>query len=148
MMGRLMNGWQRIWFVLTCLLLVGVVIYSFVETNKYGRTIADDNYRRRVEADLANPQCKLYAEKPFVELTEPPYDPYKRTCFSLYNLRQGKFKDTVPFTLATYEKDLVARRWEQFLTAIYILGFLSVVLSGLTYFAGWVVAWIRRGFAA
>ena len=142
-----MNGWQRLWFVLTCLLLVGGVMFSWLESRRYGKSPSGHDYRRSLEADFANPQCKVYTERLLIELREPPFNSNKSNCWHLYTSRHySKFKDTLPFTLVTYERGREADKWDQFLTMLTLLGILSAILSALAYFAGWVVAWIRRGF--
>src|SRR5262245_15649992 len=141
-----MNGWQRLWFVLTCLAFVGFgVAYPFLFINQ--TDLAESDYRRRLIRDLDSPRCRDYAIRPLSQLTEPPFDFEGGGCYHLYLSRQfGNKSGIEPYTLAAYDAHRAADKREQFFIGVAIFGGFVLVVSALVYFLGFLVAWIRRGF--
>ena len=140
-----MNGWQRLWFVLTCLAFVGFgVVYPYLFINQIN--LAELDYRQRLIRDLDSPLCRDYAIRPFSQLTEPPFDVEGGGCYVLYLSRQFNDKSGIqPYTLAAYDAYKAAYKREQFFWGVALIGGLVLVVSALVYFLGFLVAWIRRG---
>jgi hypothetical protein len=140
-MSRL-NGWQRLW-------LVGTVCLGLWLIGWWPLTVGGDarsgnwDYRRSIEKDFSNPACKDYQVRPLHTLREPAYD---TGCWHIYTSRKYDDSATVPFTLEVYD-----RRQDEHWRNVYLTGLglgtaATIVVSGLLYLIGWVIAWIIRGF--
>jgi hypothetical protein len=60
----------------------------------------------------------------------------------------GKYYDdaTVPFALEVYERRQNERRRDAYLMALGVGTATTIVLSAMVYLAGWIIAWVMRGF--
>jgi hypothetical protein len=117
-----------------------------MEVNK--RSLWDD-FERNLVTDLENSKCKQYSERTFADLRQPEYPSSNySSCYYIYFARQdSRFRDEIPFTLSTYYKGQASQKWDAFLDDAKAFWISGLALSALIYFSGWVVAWIRRGFA-
>jgi hypothetical protein len=141
-----LNGWQRIWIVLTGVSWLGfAVIYPWQDA--YRLRSNEYEARRYLQIDLANPMCEAFANRPFSMLKEPRGT---LDCWYLYNERkyaQFHFGDQVPYSLQTYSNNLDAQQIKHFLSGFGVLSVVVLVFSALLYAAGTIIAWIRRGFS-
>jgi hypothetical protein len=106
-------------------------------------TVYDWDYRWSIEKDFANPACQDYQVRPISELREPASD---QACWHIYLSRKYDDTRTVPYTLAVYDRKSHAYWRNYYLQGLGIGIIGTVTLSALVYFAGWVIAWILRGF--
>jgi hypothetical protein len=125
-----LNGWQRLW-VLVSVVLLGLVLYSAV-----GVAPVQDPL---VIQDLQSPDCKAYRSKPdyFNEFTKPNFG---EPCSYLRSYEVDKLTN---FHSVRQYKDHIVER--QIVVAVSAL-VLWLVLAGAVYLFGLLVAWVRRGF--
>jgi hypothetical protein len=135
-----LNGWQRLWFVGSICLGLWLIGWWPV---KRAAELYDWDYRWSIEKDFANPACQDYQVRPTSALREPASD---QACWHIYLSRKYDDTRTVPYTLAVYERESYARWRNNYLGGLGIGIVGTVTLSALVYFAGWVIAWILRGF--
>ena len=106
-LGR-MNGWQRLWFVLTCISFIAfAVIYPFELVNQID--LPSENYKARLAKDLETPQCSDYVSKPIEEIIEPIREYINQSggdCATLYSARTAQHPDIYPYSMAIYERKL------------------------------------------
>ena len=167
-----LNGWQRIWLVLTCLALMLGLLRSGLLAMDYGRVLGDpldkkENgildrvwYERGLKADWDSGRCSAYIYEPYVfkqvsGLPDPLPDPYNAqtaNCFYLNNARGVQTimsHDVYPFTEATYLAITVGKeRWTVWWRSVWHSSLWIIAGSGILYLIGLTVAWIRRGFSA
>lgn len=134
------NGWQRLWFV--CSLLF--ILYSAViwPLNKGGVMSYRDYFV--IESLEKNPECHVYFNKSFSQLVKPSYD---HTCYDVYSAREI-YGDSIPgeFTSEKY-LDRLREIHNKHIMEGRLIGLVgSMVITILVYGAGWVFAWIIKGF--
>ena len=150
-----LNGWQRLWLVITvCFVAYGALFQPFKDcaSNEGEHT---SGYRDDLKRDLENPDCQAYRTEALSQLKEPTYSNYSDfligTCWHLYNSRMAYshvYDDIVPYTLAAFDNRL-SQQWTWCLrTSALLWGLIAVILAGLLYGAGAIIAWIRGGFKA
>ena len=59
-----MNGWQRIWLVLTCLGLLGAVVFAWIGANN---SMGAWEHVASLKRDLANPACAPLTTEPLLD---------------------------------------------------------------------------------
>ncbi|CAO4185280.1 hypothetical protein [Methylorubrum extorquens] len=142
-----MNGWQRLWFVLSALsLLIIGIVYPYVTVIDGVNSQSNWEYRNATRSEVRSGLCDDYINKKLSQLKEPRYSSTENTCYHIYTARwfsktQGPY-DEERFVAERYSE----ARWD----ALGFVGIASVcvlIASGLVYFLGWMVAWVRRGFA-
>ena len=135
-----MNGWQRIWLVLTCLGLLGAVVFAWIHANK---SMGAWEHVASLKRDLANPKCASFTTEPLLDsLAEPQIG----NCYEIHTFRRV-VTPRAPYTLEVFRKNQDARKRQTFWWNARVLVFLTVLCSVLLYLAGIIVAWIRRGFS-
>lgn len=137
--GKGLNGWQRIWLVLTVVALVvfvGIVPISYMPGRDY---LAE----AEIQADIENPICRAYVVEPISSLVQPTYG---EPCDRLYSARKYYGGHSVPYTLKQYQDWHRANWWSNYLGSVLFTLVATLLMSGLVYLLGWSVAWIRRGF--
>jgi hypothetical protein len=139
------NGFQRLWFVLSVLLLFYLALVNpFVLTANNNQF----NYKMKwgVEQDFANPQCQPYLNKPIADLAEPPYSE-KSNCRQLYNHRKyGRSSEALPYTREMYEREFFWDWWDPILKLSAVGIPVALIIAAMVYWTGKVIAWIVRGF--
>jgi len=141
-----MNGWQRLWFVFSALALVIFgLLFPYREANQH--ISSNFHYRESLAKDYQSGRCSAYINQPLNSLREPPFESGGRGCWHIYTSRFYAKKDTFPYTLAVYDAEKAQEKLEGFFTLTAIYGGLTLAGSALLYFAGFLVAWVRRGFA-
>jgi len=148
MRERRLNGWQRIWIVLTAISLVGGgVLFPAWAALQHG---VEWNYRFALEKDYESGACELFIKEPLETLLEPPYgDGNGGTCWHLYTSRTTDTRQghpATPYTMEVFEANLVSDKWGEFWLGVGILIPTILFGAGLVYLVGWLIAWIRRGF--
>ena len=68
----------------------------------------------------------------------------RKACWHIYTSRQSD--STVPYTLEAYKSDRAAWHRDQYLWALGIGIAGAAIASGLVYFLGWLIGWVRTGF--
>lgn len=140
-----MNGWQRIWFVLTLLMVLYAVGFSYFAVYTYNPS--SRHYRQAVLNDLKSPSCQPYvATKNLGQLSEPAFSNDGGTCWHIYTSRKYRERTTAPYTIEVYDTDERAYRLDQFGVGAAMFSAMALVASALLYLAGYTVNWIRRGF--
>jgi hypothetical protein len=139
-----MNGWQRLWLVFTTLSFIGFgVLYPL---SFYGPTWGERQYRESFIKDLQSPACSAYISKPLRDLVEPPFSE-GGTCWHLYTSRRYGKADIFPYTIERYDEVQAQQDREFVLEGMAVAGGITLFLSALLYGTGFLIAWIRRGFA-
>ena len=65
-----LNGWQRLWLVIAaCVVTYGTIVKPLAECSE-GRLSSFD-FRRSLERDLQNPDCRAYQTGELSKLREP-----------------------------------------------------------------------------
>lgn len=137
------NGWKRLWFVLSSIsILYMVLINPFVLNDK--NNISKYEWKWKVEDDFKKPECITYIEKPINLLIHPKDG---STCIYLYAERKIRQEhDVYPYTLEKYESDFEWREWKNILGIMGGGLLITIIISGLVYFFGVIINWIRIGF--
>ena len=124
------NGWQRLWAVVSTLLLLGAAGFA-------NRTApASDS---AVLADLRSPACAIYRDLPDGFVLDHPPTP-SEPCHALAHFRQSHTTRITSVDEYKAFQSREARNQDLTTTALWAL-----LVMGL-YTLGWSVAWIRRGF--
>lgn len=132
------NGWQRLWFVGSSLLIFySVLIFPFTQAN--GVSSAS-----RIYISMSDPKCNRYMTETIESLHEPEVTD---VCWSLWSQRRYVDPVTVP-----YSADVLARehrnKWlNEFAILAAIGGILALIFSGLIYALGTTVRWVIAGFS-
>lgn len=139
-----MNGWQRLWFVLTALsLIIFGIFYPYYETYKFN--YSSYSYRESVAKDIQSSRCNIYINQPFNKLIEPQFGE-GGSCWHLYTTRKYDDKDIYPYSLSVYDAKEKSRKLQMFFSLAALFSGLVLAGSALGYFAGFLISWIRRGF--
>jgi hypothetical protein len=140
-----MNGWQRIWVVVTVITLLSAVGLSYSIVYRYNPS--EWRYRDALQTDLKSSECRPYTLANSIEsLPEPKFENDGGTCWYIYTSRKFDKSRRVPYTIEVYDADKRNYRLHEFGLGVAVLSLAAVVGSGLLYLAGFTVAWIRRGF--
>lgn len=125
-----LNGWQRLWVVVSVLLVLPIALFTVQLCPK-----RDPNILR----DLVAPECNVLRTLPpgFVPLTYPRNDDPCRALETFLYLERVDVR-----SVTDYERYLSTGKWKAFGIGLTTW----IVLCGLIYSAGWSVAWIKRGF--
>lgn len=142
-----MNGWQRLWFCLSAMsLLIFGIVYPYVAIVGGFNSGAEWEYRNTTRSEVQSGRCDDYVSMDFSQLREPRFSSTENTCYHVYNARRFSA------TQGPYDEERLAAerfakvRWEA-LGFVGIASFCVLIVAGLVYFLGWMVAWVRRGFA-
>src|SRR5262245_4622007 len=115
-----LNGWQRLWFVGS--ICAGLWLIGWWPLSAAGEQRAGSwNYRSAIVKDFANPACQDYQVRPIRDLREPGWD---QGCWYIYTSR--KYDDTVPYTLAAYDRERDAH-WRDVYLSVLGLGTAATV---------------------
>lgn len=142
-----MNGWQRLWLALTVAALLAYgIVYPFIYAGAYVFGSYHYEERQHLLKDLASPNCSKYATKPLIQLEQPGWGE-GGSCYHLYQARKYGDPSVVPFKIETFDEWTDRRYYENLSWTMAITSAITLVCAGLVYFLGFVIAWIRRGFA-
>lgn len=136
-----LNGWQRLWVALSCAALVYALGWGFVQ----GASGGGERVRADVVTAFGNPLCRPALEMPAQSKlsAEPDGD---GPCWELYLYRS--IYENASVTADGYVKDIEARRRDWMLSSVGIAIAIWAIAATLSYGIGWVIAWVRRGFAS
>ncbi|MFC5068863.1 hypothetical protein ACFPFW_12680 [Flaviflagellibacter deserti] len=105
----------------------------------------DWDQRRDLERDLLNPNCVEYRSRPVEDLREPAWSATESTCYRLYTVRKI-WKPALPFTIDHWDAIRASEKRNAFLAMAGAFTLATLLVAGLVYFAGFLLAWIRAGF--
>lgn len=140
------NGWQRIWFVATLVMVsYFVFVFPFVETGRHNMFEYEEY--RAIEKEFRREECARYMSERFEKLEEPDFSANSDTgCYRIYRSRKS-LPDHKPVTLDGYQKEFESAHWDRFFIAM-ASGFLfASLLSTIIYGIGYVFAWVLKGFS-
>jgi hypothetical protein len=141
-----LNGWQRIWLVGSLIYLVYTGGLKPLEENQRQREVLNNLYSD-ARGDFAADNCNVYQTAPFAALKEPKGGEFKPgSCSHIWRKRAEFSNPNTAYTQADFEKTLDESLSKHYRTYLLIGIVGSVVVSIFFYFAGWVVAWVIRGF--
>src|SRR5206468_5148398 len=123
------------------LLIFGVGV-PFVVTYKISS--AQWDYDRAIEHDYESGLCRNYIEVDLAELVEPKYQNEGGSCWHIYTSRFFDirwFGDIRPYTIEVYRENKATQKRLVFLMTAGLMSLLCVIVSGLVYALGLVVAW-------
>jgi hypothetical protein len=141
-----LNGWQRIWFVLTALGTVFFIVIYPLKISGEARS-SSFSYRMSINSDFSNPSCTSYTNDPLNKLVEPPFRENGGSCWHIFTYRRYHEKDIIlPFTKIQYDKLEDAEWWKTFFTVMAIGAVSFWAFSALIYGSGKIVGWIIAGF--
>lgn len=144
-----MNGWQRIWFVLTMVIWICAAILYPAYMVAQSVMKLDESIGRPILAEYASGKCNSYISEPLASLTEPDSNRPPPNCSYIYNLRTIDSKrglTETPYTLEQFKANNQAKAWEKFRSGFDPISILVALGSVVVYFLGWLIAWVRRGF--
>lgn len=147
MRGKKLNGWRRLWLVLTGLALIGGVLFAANFALNYGE---DWKYNSAARKDFQSANCAKFQNDPFPSLQEPTYDSEGGGCWHLYTSRFFDAKahgDIFPYTENVYYANKLLEKWQQFGLGLLIYSVGIALCAAIIYALGAMVAWIVRGFA-
>jgi len=132
-----LNGWQRLWVVITALSFLYTLGYSFLEGSKQYRI------EYEVLSAFERPECKYIVDLPagFRLEREPSYN---SPCWDLY-LYRSIYEDAKN-TKDGYIKHMSSLQRTLILQIMGIMLAVWLIGIGLLYAAGATVAWIIKGF--
>ena len=141
-----LNGWQRLWLVIAaCFVTYGAIVKPLTVCSE-GRLSSFD-YRRSLERDLQNPDCRAYQTGELSKLREPA-NHEGGGCWHLYTSRRYDETNSVPYTLEVHDKASSRNHTDCLMLVSLIFGVMALILAAILYGAGAIFAWIRRGFRA
>lgn len=144
---RKLNGWQRIWLVCTALAWLGWgLLYPAWFAVNYNNDPFTWDADRRAKADYESGNCGAYINDPLETLVEPAYQKDTANCYHLYNSRKYDKRQIAPYTVEQIRANRRSERWVVFGEIFAFLSTLIALGSGLIYFIGWIISWIRKGF--
>lgn len=134
---RKLNGWQRLWLVLTGAALIYALGWGFVQGGSGG----GERVNQKVIAGFANPMCQSIVKMPAqTKLSQEPDG--DNPCWELYLYR------TIYENASTSADGYIESRRRDWLLGSIGIGLLLWFVSALlAYAVGFLVAWVRRGFA-
>ena len=141
------NGWQRLWFVGSSLLIFySVLIFPFTQAN--GVTDGTSIY-----LSMGDPKCSRYMTDP-IESLNAPESPIDR-CYALWRHREymdRRHRNYMVPVIVPYTEDILARehrnKWlTEFAIGAAIGAILALIFSGLIYALGTTVRWVIAGFS-
>lgn len=138
-----LNGWQRIWFVLTAL---SVFVFGFIYPVIDLGSSRSFNYRWAIEKDFNNPICDNYTKQPLVTLEEPNFSLEGGSCWHIYTHRKYLKKETLPLTYEAYVSEDNRSYRNNLFGFMGIMSAFVLFCSAIVYGTGKVFVWIRRGF--
>jgi hypothetical protein len=137
-------GWQWLWLVATVAL--GLWFVGIWPLLKAGDTYSSSfDYHKSIIKDFENPQCRNYQTRPLGELREPPWGS-GGSCWHIYTSRKYDASVPPPCTLRDYENYRNSWWLQTYFMVLGIGTAMTVLISAVVYFLGWVVGWILRGF--
>lgn len=146
MLNRL-NGWQRLWVCLS-----GLSLLTFGLVMPWHEVVSSRNspvrweMRAKAELEAASGQCNDYVTKEFSSLKAPQYRLDENTCYYIYSARQ--FSETKgPYDREKLDAEERSKTYSEALTFMAMCSVGVLIVCGIVYLLGWLVAWVRRGFA-
>lgn len=136
MLQRL-NGWQRLWFVVSSLGLLYAAWFALADGKQhYG-------FKGEVLVGFGTPECKALITMPAGSKLEPPG--LDSRCWDLY-LYRSIYPDarTDANAYVAHMGSLQRSRALETFTFTFVVWLIS---AGILYLAGKVVAWVFRGFS-
>lgn len=145
-MARRLNGWQRIWIVLSVLLLLTMLWNGWGDFAK-GQSFYDDRYRSGMK-ELANPACREIAGGTWrAEWGELPYS---HPCYTI-GIERKYLGGHQPVTPESFTASHTREYWQGLGLMLAMFGGMAVTASLLTYALAWIgvktFRWVRAGFA-
>ena len=139
------NGWQRMWFVATLLMIsYSVFVFPFVETGRHN-IFRYEEYSA-IEKEFHREECARYMSEKFENLEVPDFSVNSDTgCYRIYREREF-LPDRKPITLDSYRKEFESAHWNRFFVAMVSGLLFAALLSAIFYGFGSVVAWVLKGF--
>jgi hypothetical protein len=139
------NGWQRIWFVATLVVIsYFVFVFPFVETGRHN--IFRYEQYRAIEKEFLREDCARYMSERFENLEVPNFSVNSDTgCYRIYRERES-LPDHKPITPDDYRKEFESAHWDRFFVAMVSGLLFAALLSAIFYGFGYVVAWVLKGF--
>lgn len=125
-----LNGWQRIWVVVSVILLVSTLFVVGVLWPAREVSVLEN---------LNSPKCQVWRELPEGFFPEKLPD-WKDECYSLQSFLY--YQRVNPKSIADYDKYLV---WARAKTVTVGLG-AWIGLIVVIYLFGWSIGWIIKGF--
>ena len=127
---RTLNGWQRLWIVISTLLLVptaflGAILWPYYDV---------DTVR-----DLGAPECREWRDLP-QGVIPGEYPSFEEPCSALQRFLLLTHVNVR--SVGDYEHYLSIQKWKA--VAWAVVGWLACIAA--ISLAGWSVGWIRRGF--
>ncbi len=103
--------------------------------------------RNKAESQAASGQCNDYVTKEFSTLIQPEYSSSENTCYYVYSARQ--FSETKgPYDREKLDAEERSKTYSEALTFMAMCSVGVLIVCGIVYLLGWLVAWVRRGFAS
>lgn len=134
------NGWQRLWLVISFLF----IIYSSViwPVNTAGPMYYGSYYD--LQKEEKNPKCINFINKPMGQLSRPNFG---EDCYDIYSER-SVYGDSIDgeFTAEKYLAHLREIRSRHIMEGRLIGLVGSLLLAGIAYGLGLILAWIIQGF--
>jgi hypothetical protein len=140
------NGWQRLWLVGSVFALLYLAGWEPLEENQRQREVLNNLYSD-ARADFAAPSCNRYQTAAFASLAEPKGGEFKPgSCSHIWRHRSESSNPDLPYTEADFNKQFDESLSDHYRGHLLIGVVGSLIFSALAYIAGWVIAWVVRGF--
>lgn len=136
---RNLNGWQRLWLVVTGAAFIYALGWGFVRGSSGG----GEEVREEVIAAFADSRCGPIVKMPAQSKLSPEPEG-ESPCWKLYLYRS--IYENASTTAKGYVQDIETRRRDWMLGALGIALVIWLVGVAFLYVVGFVVAWVRRGF--
>jgi len=138
-MGRLsqLNGWRRLWVVITVVGFFYAIGWGFVEGAKQYRV------EYEVLSAFGNPRCNAVIQMP-ARAKLNPEPRYEDPCWNLYLYRS--IYDGAAQTKDGYIEHMNSNQNRVILQTVGVGLVLWLLAVGILYGAGKIVAWVMQGF--
>ena len=120
-----LNGWRRLWLVLTGLALTGGFLFSAYIGLQTNNSSGSWDYNRSLEAAIKTPGCASFLTAPFNEMTEPDFS---SPCWYIYTSRSYDREAPLPYSMERRYSRQTVERWQTFGIALAI--FIPMILLG------------------
>jgi hypothetical protein len=124
-----LNGWQRMWVVVSVLMLIPTLFLMLVSLSSVDSDVIKE---------LNSPMCLFWRSGPGRDFIGE-YPAYGSEC---YNLRAFLHRDIAIRSVADYERHIAVSRIKEILTGLGV--WLGMIVS--IYLLGWSIGWVVKGF--
>jgi hypothetical protein len=142
-----LNGWQRLWVVVSVCLFLALSGWRPLEDRSKQQSILINLYQDAY-GDFDQARCLPYQTQRFSTLTPTSEeDVFKPgSCSHIWRKRRDSSNPDDSYTKDDFDEQINESLSKTYKTSLYFGTLIAAVLSVLVYVVGMVVGWIAKGF--